>query len=110
VRAQVTTWQQSLLDYVDGEIDGKYTKAQVQRATARLTAKIAEAEATLAAHTDRSPLQTLVGADDVRAAWDALPLVTQRDVVNELMTVTILPTTRRGRGFDPASVRIEVRR
>lgn len=108
LRADVKTWRQSLLDYVDGEIDGRYTKAQVQRATVRLNAKISEAEQTLNRHTGRSPLAPLIGVVNVRAAWDALSLGAQREIVRNLFVVTILEAKAKGRSpFLPETVRIE---
>jgi len=41
------------------------------------------------------------------AVWESLPLARKRAVVRLLMRVTILPSLRRGRGFDEASVRVE---
>lgn len=35
------------------------------------------------------------------------PLADKRVVIDRLMTVTILPSGRKGRGFDPTTVRIE---
>jgi hypothetical protein len=51
-----------------------------------------------------------VDADDVEAAWKEMDLVRQRLVVQELMTVTIMPTKKRGKGFDPDSISIEPRK
>jgi site-specific DNA recombinase len=48
-------------------------------------------------------LDGLVGQQDVRAAWEGLDVSVQRQVVALLLEVTIQPT-RRGPGFDPASV------
>lgn len=57
-----------------------------------------------------SLIQELVDADDVEAAWKEMDLVRQRLVVQELMTVTIMPTKKRGKGFDPDSISIEPRK
>jgi hypothetical protein len=43
------------------------------------------------------------------AAWDGLGLAGQRLFIDRLATVTILPSGRRGRGFDPAAVDITPR-
>lgn len=53
-----------------------------------------------------SPLTPLIDAADIENVWDELPLSHQRLVVDHLVTVRILPATRRGSGFDPASVDI----
>jgi len=41
-----------------------------------------------------------------RAVWNALSLPRKRAIVRLLMDITILPTSRRGPGFDPDSVRV----
>ncbi len=52
-------------------------------------------------------LGALVGAEDVRRVWDALPFERQRAVVDLLVQVTIDPVTEQGpRVFDPSLVRI----
>jgi site-specific DNA recombinase len=40
------------------------------------------------------------------AAWNGLELADQRLFIDRLCTVTILPSGRRGRGFDPTTVDI----
>lgn len=42
-----------------------------------------------------------------REAWEALPLDVQRLLVASCLRVTVLPSSRRGPGFDPGSVRLE---
>jgi hypothetical protein len=39
-----------------------------------------------------------------REQWDAIPIDVRADTVRALFRVIILPMTRRGPGFDPASV------
>ncbi len=55
-------------------------------------------EALLAEATDVSPLAPLIGAEDVAAAWEALPPGQRRAVVQALITVTVQPV---GRGYRP---------
>ena len=43
------------------------------------------------------------------AVWESLSLPRKRAVVRLLCTVTILPAGRKGRGFDPTTVRVEPR-
>jgi DNA invertase Pin-like site-specific DNA recombinase len=56
-------------------------------------------------------VRELVAAKDVRKKWaDDLSLEQKRQVIRHLLTVTVLPTTRRGtRTFDTSRVRIEWR-
>lgn len=86
---------------------GEWTASQVQAANRAGTARLARISELLAAAAPvESPIAELLGADDVAAAWDAAPLSVQRTVVDTLCTVTILPTTIRGSGFHPETVRI----
>lgn len=60
-----------------------------------------------------APVSSLVldVAGEGAAAWwdDVATIEQQRAIVRELMTVTILPTTDRGRGFKPDYVKVERR-
>lgn len=53
-----------------------------------------------------SPLQKLAQSVDVRATWEQYPLATKQAIIRRLATVTILPATEKGTGFDPNSVLI----
>lgn len=88
--------------------DGSLTAAQLRTATERLRAKLAAVEAAQA-HMTRAPVLTdLVGAEDVRVAWEALPFDRKRAVIDTLMTVTIAPEPIQGaRHFKPELVRVE---
>ncbi|MBT8228247.1 MAG: recombinase family protein [Dactylosporangium sp.] len=83
---------------------GLIDRAQLIAGTQRGKARLARIEAVLQEATVDSPLASLIGADDVAAVWEGLPLSHRRLVVDALVTVRILPTTRKGRGFDPATI------
>ncbi|NIL41505.1 hypothetical protein HCB17_10200 [Salinispora arenicola] len=85
---------------------GLIDRGQMIAATTRAKARLAEIESELQAAVVQSPLTPLINASDIRAVWDALPLSHQRLVLQELVTVRILTTGRRGRGFDPSTVEI----
>lgn len=93
-------------DYADGVID----RAQLASGTKRIEAKLATVRSELAAHTERSvlPANFPLGGDpeDVAKAWADLRLHVQREVIRQLVTVTIMPTGQRGRSFDPESVAV----
>jgi site-specific DNA recombinase len=92
-------------DYADGALD----REQFHRITERLRPRLEAAQAR-ARIIDSSPMLTgLVGADDVQAAWDDLPLSRRRGVVDLLMSIRVLRTTPGARVFDPHSVQIEWR-
>ena len=69
--------------------------------------RLAEIEAALSAESEPDPLQEFRGQPDAERVWDALSLERRRAVLRALAVVTLLPATRRGRGFDPDSVRVE---
>jgi DNA invertase Pin-like site-specific DNA recombinase len=76
------------------------------RSLASYDRKIAELRRQLTKTTDLRRLARMVGM--TLPQWGAEPLDIRAWTVNALFTITILPATWRGRGFDPASV--EMRR
>lgn len=86
---------------------GLVDRTQMIKATKRGRDRLDAIGRVLAEAAVESPLAGLVGAEDVAAVWDALPLATRRIVLDTLVVVIILPTGRTGRGFDPTSVRID---
>jgi site-specific DNA recombinase len=88
--------------------EGAISVGQLRDITATLRGKIAKLETAMAA-TDRGRvLADLVGTN-IPAVWAALPLARRRAVVDLLIEVTILPSGKRGKVFDPALIRIEWR-
>ena len=86
---------------------GLKTRAQVIAATKRANQRIGEIDELLNASATSDPLAAVINAPDPVAAWDALELADQRLFIDRVCTVTILPSTRRGRGFDPTTLDIE---
>jgi site-specific DNA recombinase len=87
---------------------GTLTAAEYKLRSARLRERLAQIEAQLATEMTRSPLDDVVGAEDVRTVWDGLDLGRKRAILQALAVVTVLPAPR-GRGpsgayFDPESV------
>jgi hypothetical protein len=85
---------------------GLINRTQLIAATTKGNARLAVIEEELQNAIVESPLAPLIEAADIEKVWDDLPLSHQRLVVDHLVTVRILPVTRRGSGFDPASVDI----
>jgi hypothetical protein len=86
---------------------GELTLPAGRDATRRGRARIAEIESELSRAAGPDPVMgELVAAVDPRAVWERLDLETMRRVLRALVRVRLLPATRRGRGFDPASVEI----
>ena len=87
--------------------DGLLTARQVHVASERITARLADVEATLVTHGQRSAMAALAGAQDPGAAWQALDVIQRAAVVDTLATVTVHPG-RPGRApFDPTTVYID---
>ncbi|MFD4551403.1 recombinase family protein [Streptomyces sp. NPDC058466] len=84
----------------DDEADAVEFAGAVRRVRERLS----EVEGQMSSPARTAVLGDLVGAEDVVAAWEALPLDRQRAVVDTLMTVTIHPAGPGRRAFDPRSV------
>jgi site-specific DNA recombinase len=86
--------------FADGDID----RQQLAAGTARVKAKSDRIAAQLAAHDEVDPLAEFRGQPDAGKVWAGLGLARQRALVDLMATVTLLPSGRKGRGFDPASV------
>jgi site-specific DNA recombinase len=87
----------------DGTLDGPKTR---QRA-AHYKAEIAAIDRKLAVTLRVSPAgRLLASGGDLRAQWEKMDATKRSQVIDELVTVTVLPA-KRGRGFDPNAVRIE---
>ena len=67
-------------------------------------ARIGEIDELLNATVTSDPLAVVINAADPVGGWDGLELADQRLFIDRLCTVTILPSGRKGRGFDPATL------
>lgn len=93
----------------DDYADGKITAEQLRRITGKLTPQIESAEREAAAARPDVPFELLTKVAGPLAAeqWDALSLAQRRTLVAGLIdSVTILPVTKRGPGFDPETVKV----
>lgn len=68
--------------------------------------KMAAIDAQLAVTDTPDPLEEFRNRP-AEVVWESLPLSRKRDVVKLLITVTFLPMGRKGRGFDPDSLKVE---
>lgn len=87
--------------FADGDIMGP----QLKRITERIKPQIEDARRTLEATLPRTALADLAGAD-AAAKWEAAPLDVKRTIIDQLMTVTILPAGI-GKGRDPELIKID---
>lgn len=90
-------------DYDADVIDGQRHKT----ATAKVQAELSAAQAAQARQTGSTGLAGLLSAGDPVKAFDALPLMLRRSVIDALMGVALLPGRHGSRTFDPDTVRIE---
>lgn len=89
--------------------EGAITADQLARITARLRPQVEEAEREAAAAAPSVPVALLaeVAGGVAQERWDRLSVAQQVLLTSALLeSVELLPTTRRGPGFDPDSVRI----
>ena len=91
---------------VEFAADLTVTPAMVRTMTARTREELARAEAELAAAGRTSVLAPLVTGDDVEAVAD-METAVRRQVIAALMAITLHPTGRGARRFDPATIEIE---
>lgn len=87
---------------------GIMTAEAVRGAAEELTCRIQAAESQIGSALTRTPVTNLAEAPDVRAAWHALTVRVQRDVVDLLCELTLLPVGK-GARFSPDQVRIQWR-
>jgi hypothetical protein len=86
---------------------GEISDSEMRAGSRARKSRLDEIAAQLAATTTPDPLAEFRDQPDAAAVWDALSLPRKRAVARLLVTVTLLPATRRGPGFDPGSVRVE---
>lgn len=104
VRAHVEALGARMDMAADQFAEGNITGEQLARITAKLRPQVEEARAKLASLAPLTAAATVTGPDAV-ARWEDATLQTKRDIIDALMTVTILPAGP-GRGRDPESIRI----
>jgi len=88
--------------------DGLLSASAVRDRSQGLTGKIRDLEDRISQALGESPLAALTDADDVAAAWAAMPLRARKQAVDLLMTVKILPAGK-GARFNPDQVQIDWR-
>jgi site-specific DNA recombinase len=107
LRAERAAIKETLKRYAREEVLNKRTPEQVTEATLVGTQRIGEIDQILNANVTDDPLAEIINAADPVQAWQDTPIGSKRILLDRLMTVTILPIGRGGRGFDRSSVRID---
>lgn len=94
--------------FEDDEDDDEVAAVQYRRSVKRLTAKLREFETRMADAQRARIFEGVIGAEDVRAAFEAAGLDRQREIVSALLTVVVRPTVQ-GAGFRPDDIGAEWR-
>ncbi|WP_165618160.1 recombinase family protein [Mycolicibacterium porcinum] len=90
--------------------DGLLDARAVRRDAEDLTKRIADVDRQLADAARVSPAAALVASGgDIRSRWEQLTPSLQRQIVDEVAVVTVLPCPRGLRGFDPDYVDLKFR-
>jgi len=84
--------------------DGKISEQDMISGRERGTARLAEIAGRLAELGRGNVLAPFITAGDIAAAWEAAGIDVRRAVVDALMTVTLYPSGRGARTFDPGRV------
>lgn len=107
LKAKASGIHERLDDLATGLEEGILTLPAVRKSSARLKAELASVEADMAAAVPTDALGPLVATQDVGKVWAEFDLAQRRQVVDALMTVTLLKPEAGRRDFDPESVRVE---
>ncbi|MCF6745700.1 recombinase family protein [Blastococcus sp. KM273128] len=102
IRARI---DRAVRDYDDDVIDG----ATLRAVKARRTAELAVVQRKITAAARSSRLATLASAADPAEAFRAADLAVQREVIDALAVVVLLPSARGASSFDPATVDVRWR-
>lgn len=106
-RARADELRRRLDDLAMGLEEGLLSLAAVRRSSERLRAELAAVDERIKSAATVDVLTTLVAATDVGVEWARYELRQQREVIDALMTITLLRPERGHRAFDPDSVRID---
>lgn len=106
LRAEAGELRQRRDDLAGLLADGLLSATAVRERSGKLTEQLRKLDDRISAALGASPAAQLVAADDVAAAWEAMPLHDRKRALSLLMTVTILPAGK-GQPFHPDHVRIE---
>jgi hypothetical protein len=107
LRAERAQIRQRLNQYAADEVLGTRDRSQVDVATEAGRTRIAQIDDLLRTQVSDDPLTDLVNAADPVQDWADMPLANKRVIIGRLCTVTIMPSGRRGRGFDAATIRVD---
>ncbi len=112
LREALISERRRLTEAAEDYADKLITREQMRAVSAKLKARIADLEKEIEESTPKLDVDLMGGLMGVpleraEAAWEALDVVQKRKVLEVLeLKVRILPTPRRGPGFDPEYVQV----
>jgi site-specific DNA recombinase len=109
MRARATLLRERLVALGKQMSDPDVPLAMTKISIKDTTTELAELEERLAELTTPSPLRDLIGAPDITKAWESLGIDRRKDVIDTLVTVTLVSPGRGPRPFDPETVKITFR-
>lgn len=108
LRTQRDGLQTRLGELADLFAAGHIDATQLRRGSERLREQVEGIDRTIATTRESSPLADLVLAgEELAELWPGLSPEVRGQIIDQLMVVTILPSPRGRRGFDPEFVQIE---
>lgn len=108
LRTERTGLRERLERMTEDSLLGLLDRDAVIKATRTAKTRLQEIEELLAAaHQNDRPLARLVQAENIPAVWDEFGLGEKRAVLDDLVTVTLMPTGKSGNRFNPDTIRIE---
>lgn len=108
LRLEAVSLRAQMGEAADLFAESKITSPQLAKITARLQERLDDAEAAMARAARGSALAQFAGRDPEKV-WKSLTMDRKRDVVREIMSVTVLPSGRAGKVYNPDLVKIEPR-
>lgn len=109
LRARAAAIRHNLMELAEDRALGLIDREAMLAASRVAKREQVKIEAALAEATIATPLGPLVNVNDVEAEWNRpdFPMGSKRAILDAVMTVTILRTSRAGRTFDPDAIHIE---
>ncbi|MCW2651701.1 MAG: Recombinase, partial [Mycobacterium sp.] len=99
--------QARLEELADAFAEGAIDASQLRRGTSNLRVKLSAIDSQLADAARTDPVAVLIAdREQVQKHWDACSPAIRGQIIDQLMTVTVLPCPS-GKRFDPAYVRID---
>lgn len=109
LNAEAVTLRARLTEAANSFADGGISSTQLKQISTRVQRRLEEVESQMTVRSRSLSLTGIVDAADPVKAWKKADIDRRRAVVRELMTVTVMPSGKRGRVFDPTLVAVEWR-